>query len=84
MKHTLTALCGFSMLPGLALAQTGAAKAIIERYEDYRPTAKQLAMYRLDWASSLAEALVRAKQEQRPILLVVIHAQYGDIHSGHC
>lgn len=84
MKHALTALCALSMVPGIALAQTDTAKAIIERYEEFRPTAKQLAMYRLDWAPSLAAALVRARQEQRPILLVIIHAQYGDIHSGHC
>ena len=84
MKYALTALCALSMVPNLALAQTDTAKAIIERYEDYRPTAKQLAMYRLDWAPSLAAAKVRAKREQRPILLVIIHAQYGDIRSGHC
>ena len=41
-------------------------------------------MYRLDWAASLEDARRRATRERRPVLLVIIHAQYGDLASGHC
>ena len=82
----------WSLLLGLAAlaAPTGASAQdaevgrILERHAQLRPNAEELAMYRLDWAPSLAEALTRAKAEARPILLVVIHAQYGDLCSGHC
>jgi hypothetical protein len=26
----------------------------------------------------------RARSENRPVCLVIIHARYGDITSGHC
>ncbi len=57
---------------------------MLSRYDANRPSDRELAMYRLDWAPSLEEALNRAAREQRPIFLVIIHAQYGDIASGHC
>ena len=60
------------------------AKRILDRYQALRPLAKDLAMYRLDWADSLDVALKRAGKEKRPICLVIIHAKYGDIASGHC
>jgi len=67
-----------------ASAQSPEARAILERYHALRPTAQDLAMYRLDWAASLKQALERGNKEKRPILLVIIHAQYGDLTSGHC
>ena len=69
---------------GLAPAQDAEVKRIEARYNELRPKAGELGMYQLDWASSLDEALERAAKEDRPILLVIIHAQYGDIFSGHC
>jgi len=41
-------------------------------------------MYRLDWVDSLADAQDLALLDNRPVCLVVIHARYGDITSGHC
>lgn len=57
---------------------------ILERYQQKRPDARQLAMYRLDWADSIETALDRSRVEGRPVMLIVIHARYGDITSGHC
>ena len=83
-----------SLLPlfafALALASLAAAvpedeaERVLERYEELRPTEAELVIYRLDWAASLDEALKRSKKEKRPVLLVIIHARYGDITSGHC
>jgi hypothetical protein len=67
-----------------AAAPEDEAERILERYEELRPTETDLVMYRLDWAASLDDALKRSKKEERPVLLVIIHARYGDIASGHC
>jgi len=82
----------WSLLLALAaLAATTSATAedaevgrILARHAQLRPSAAELAMYTLEWAPSLDEALKRAKAESRPILLIVIHALYGDVISGHC
>lgn len=68
----------------LTVAQDSTARRILKDYETTRPSERDLAMYRLDWAGSLDEALERAARESRPIFLVIIHAKYGDISSGHC
>lgn len=60
------------------------AKRILARFDAIRPDADELAMYRLDWAASIDTALQRAAAEGRPVFLVVIHAKYGDVASGHC
>ena len=60
------------------------ADTILDRYESLRPSPEELAMYGLDWAVSLEQGLERARKEERPVLLVIIHARYGDITSGHC
>jgi len=65
-------------------AQDAAARKVLDRFEQLQPREDDLAMYRLDWESSMSAAEQRAKQEQRPICLVIIHARYGDITSGHC
>lgn len=67
-----------------AMAQDASVEGILTRYNEIRPTVDELVMYQLDWAPSLNEALERAEREDRPICLIVIHAQYGDIFSGHC
>ncbi len=69
---------------GNSSAQDKDSSRMLSRYESNRPSDRELAMYRLDWAQSLDEALNRAAEEQRPIFLVIIHAKYGDIASGHC
>ena len=68
---------------GLA-AEQPAADRILDRYKQKRPDARQLAMYRLDWADSIETAIERSRAEGRPVMLIAIHARYGDITSGHC
>ena len=71
-------------LLGFVRGEDMGVKRILARYQAIRPAAKDLGMYRLDWADSLDEALKRAAKENRPICLIIIHAKYGDIASGHC
>ena len=68
---------------GLAADQTEVDR-VLSRFKAKRPDARQLAMYRLDWADSIETALERSRAEGRPVMLIVIHARYGDITSGHC
>ena len=68
----------------IASAQDERVDQVLAKYDDIRPSERELAMYRLDWAESLDAALRRATREARPIVLIIIHAQYGDIRSGHC
>ena len=84
MKRILSILALLLLTPTLALAQDSAVKSVLERYADFRPQADALAMYQIDWAPSLKEAQKRARREKRPVFLVIIHAQYGDLASGHC
>ena len=72
------------LLAGFSRAEDANARRILDRYEAIRPAEKNLGMYRLDWADSLAVALKRAAKEKRPVCLIVIHAKYGNITSGHC
>ncbi len=69
---------------GIVQAQVAEVGAVLDRYRAFRPGKDDLAMYRIDWASSLEEAQRRALREKRPVFLVIIHAQYGDLSSGHC
>ena len=77
-------LSSLFFLAGFALAEDSAAKRILAGHQALRPAAKDLAMYRLDWEDSLEIALKRAARESRPVCLIIIHARYGDITSGHC
>ena len=67
-----------------ALADEMSVRQLLAKYDAIRPDDDQLAMYRLDWETSLATAQQRARSENRPVCLVVIHARYGDVTSGHC
>ena len=69
---------------GIAMAQDSLVDRVLAKYSKFRPSEGELTMYSLDWADSLTEALKQAAGEDRPIALVIIHAQYGDIRSGHC
>ena len=84
MKTTISSLALILLASNFAPAQDRAVKSILGRYADFRPAAKDLVMYQLDWAPSLEEAQKRALREKRPVFLVIIHAQYGDLTSGHC
>jgi hypothetical protein len=59
---------------------------ILEKFREFRPTDRELEMYRLDWAPSLPAAKERASKEGRPILVFTISTitGYGDLYSGHC
>ena len=83
MRSALS-LCLLIVAPYCLPADPPDAGMIQERYQQKRPDARQLAMYRLDWADSIGTALDRSRVEGRPVMLIVIHARYGDITSGHC
>ncbi len=84
MKLFFGSLAVLLLATTFAPAQDSTVKSVLDRYADFRPEAKELAMYQIDWAPSLAEAQKRARREKRPVFLVIIHAQYGDLASGHC
>ena len=84
MKTFFSSTALLLLAASFAPAQDSAVKSVLNRYTDFRPAAKDLAMYQIDWAPSLEEAQKRALQEKRPVFLVIIHAQYGDLTSGHC
>ena len=84
MKTKAYLLAALLLLSTFAPAQVADVKRILERYDELRPETSELGIYQLDWAESLEVALERSAKEDRPILLVIIHAQYGDIFSGHC
>jgi len=67
-----------------SFSQDARTQHVLDRYERLRPDAGELAMYRLDWSGSLSAARRRAAAEGRPVALVIIHAKYGNILSGHC
>ena len=81
---SLLVVSGCLLLSSSAAAQTEDAQLVLDRYQLIRPSDDELAMYRLDWAPSLEAALKRSAIENRPVALVVIHARYGDLSSGHC
>ena len=83
MKRFLILFFSLFLL-GFVRGEDIGVKRILARYQAIRPAAKDLGMYRLDWADSLDIALKRAAKENRPVCLIVIHAKYGDIASGHC
>ena len=84
MKTFFSSAVLLLLAASFAPAQDTAVKSVLDRYADFRPAAKDLVMYQLDWAPSLEEAQKRALREKRPVFLVIIHAQYGDLTSGHC
>ena len=78
----LAALWATSLLP--AQAPDGDVQDILDTYRRFRPADKDLAIFQLDWVSTLKEATQRAAKEQRPILLLVVTNSYGNLFSGHC
>jgi hypothetical protein len=81
----MTRILALALLLSLpAAAQNAEAQKALSRFTELRPGDDDLAMYRLDWSENLAEAQKRALKEKRPVMLIVIHAKYGDMISGHC
>jgi len=81
----LFAMMGLLVLGfGQASEPGTAVSKVLERFEQAKPQAKDLTIYRLDWVPNLAEAKLRAAREKRPILLVVVTNSYGNMLSGHC
>ena len=83
-KKTAALAIAFAVATTVAGAQTEDARLVLDRYRELKPTDDELAMYRLEWVNSLAAAKRRAAEENRPILVVAIHARYGDLFTGHC
>jgi len=65
-------------------AQAADRREVIEKFEQVRPTAEDLAIYQLDWLPTLKEAREKAAREDRPIFLVVVTNSFGDVCTGHC
>ncbi len=84
MKRFLTALALTLVPAAIISAQTPEVQSALKRYNEFRPENNELAMYQIDWAPSLQAAQEKALKENRPVFLVIIHAQYGDLDSGHC
>ncbi len=86
MKWTKAAAFAMALAVATTAAgdQTEDARQMLDRYRELKPTDDELAMYRLDWVDSLEVAKRRAADENRPILVVAIHARYGDLFTGHC
>lgn len=69
------------MIPVLLVAlQDPEVERVLAEYTKARPTEKELALYRLDWAPSLKEA----KERKRPVCLFVVTNSYGNLYTGHC
>jgi hypothetical protein len=60
------------------------ARKIRDKFRSFRPDAKELAIFQLDWAPTLKDAKQKAGQEQRPIVLAVVTNSYGNLFTGHC
>ena len=63
---------------------TPAVKKVLEKFRAVRPGARELRLFELDWAPTLAAAQKRAAREGRPVLLLVVRNSEGNLRSGHC
>ena len=84
MKNPLTFLALSMLAMTVIRAQTSEVESTLKRYAELRPRDKDPSMYPIAWAPSLKEAQSRALKENRPVFLVIIHAKYGNLFSGHC
>jgi len=64
-------------------AKSAGVQKILDKYQDARPDAKDLAWFSLDWATTLKEAKERAAKEQRPILFLHTNGR-GNLFCGFC
>ena len=77
----IATLWTMSLLP--AQAPDRDVPKILDTYRSFRPTAKDLAIFQLDWVPTLKGATERAARERRPILLLVVTNSYGNLFTGH-
>ncbi len=65
--------------------QDASARSIYDKALAAKPSAEKLRFFNLDWSSSLTQAKVRAAEEKRPIVLVVVtNITAGcDFFTGH-
>ena len=78
---------GFLFLMTLSVgAQDRGAREILQKFEEVRPSAEDMAIYRHDWEATLAQAKVRAKKEGRPIFFIGNTNISGptNFYTGHC
>ena len=68
---SLALLCAVPALKPQVATSGSTVQQIEDRFKAARPSNERLAFYSLDWAMSLAEAKLRAKKENRPILLIL-------------
>ena len=83
---TRLALCCTLLLAtcGTLRAEDLEAARVETWYHLLRPTNRELSIYQLDWEASLEPARNRAALDSRHICLIIGHAKYGDLASGHC
>jgi uncharacterized protein (TIGR03067 family) len=62
----------------------GTLQQVLNKYRSFRPEARDLAIFQLDWVATLKQARDRAAREKRPIFLMVVTNSYGNLYTGHC
>jgi hypothetical protein len=67
-----------------SLGQAADVQEVLRQFNAVRPAESELALYRLDWAPTLKEAMTRAANEHRPIFLIIVTNSFGNIYTGHC
>jgi hypothetical protein len=83
-KKVLTVILGMACAVSARGADRRDVERVLDKYQSIRPQAADLAIYQLDWASTLKAAKERAGKEGRPIFLVVVRNSFGELCSGHC
>lgn len=83
-KNLLAAILVVACSTSAKAADRPSVQSVLDEYRAVRPTAKDLAIYELDWAPTLEAAKQRAAKEKRPVLLIVVTNSFGDMYSGHC
>lgn len=66
--------------------RTPEIEQVLTAFNAARPQDRELRVFQLDWAPSLAEAKKRAAKETRPIFFVstLQLEDAGDLKGGHC
>ena len=90
----LSLVAGVGLLAGRSLAtepselkdstESTEVQKILDKYRAYRPEAKDLVLYQLDWLPTLKAAKEEAAKGKRPILLMVVSNTNGNLLTGHC
>lgn len=83
-KKLLAAILAMVCTSEVHAADQREVQGLLDKYRSVRPKQPDLAIYELDWASTLAVAKEKAGKEHRPIFLVVVTNSFGNVCSGHC